>query len=265
MCRWLGSLGPDSFAIMVETTPPELARNLARHRAAMPEEILPNAAPGVLETILSMLPSPCRTLNAGAGRGGLSWLLHRAGFDVTSADLHPEHFRVQELSCQRADFLKPLPFPDDQYDLVVTSEVLEHLENPWAFLRECVRVLRRGGHLVASSPNVQSWPSRLAFLFSGLLPYFREESFVGCYHVTPIFSWSVQRFCRTTDALVEAVRYSRVEWPTRHDVPRHWSGRVRGMLLRLLPRDARFGEVAIYHLRKAIEPGPRVDVGRHSA
>ena len=60
----------------------------------LPKALEPQAAPGTWECALRQLPPAGRVLVAGAGRGGLSWLLHRAGFEVCSIDLHPEHAKV---------------------------------------------------------------------------------------------------------------------------------------------------------------------------
>lgn len=56
-----------------------------------------------------------------------------------------------------ADLRRRLPFPDDCASHIYCSHVLEHLRNPdesYAFLRECHRVLRRGGKLRVVVPNI---------------------------------------------------------------------------------------------------------------
>lgn len=236
---------------------------------ALPPELSPQAAPGTWEAALSMIAEDtrlanARVLNCGAGRGGLSKLIHDSGREVVSVDLHPEHFVVAGLECQFADVTKPLPYPDESFDCVLSVEVMEHLENPWFFFREAVRVLRLGGQFIFTSPNVENVPSRMNFLRQGELPYFRQESFDGCYHVTPIFSWAVDRCCSTCDAVVEEVRYSRVDWPRSNDIPRYDDGKGwRRKLLNLLPSNGRFGEIAAYRIAK-IRKETRFEVGSHT-
>lgn len=50
-----------------------------------------------------------------------------------------------------------LAFSNESFDLVVSFEVFEHLEEPEVYLNECSRVLRPGGRLVLSTPNRSSW------------------------------------------------------------------------------------------------------------
>lgn len=53
-----------------------------------------------------------------------------------------------------------LPFPDASFDVVLSTQVLEHLKNPARALREAVRVLRPAGRLVLTVPGV--WPTHEA-------------------------------------------------------------------------------------------------------
>jgi SAM-dependent methyltransferase len=228
-----------------------ISGSLTESLSDVPEEMSAQAAPGTWEVALRHLPSPCRVLVAGAGRGGLSWLLARHGYQVTSLDLHPDHFVAPGLTCLAADFNEPLPLKSDSQDCVLAVEVAEHLEAPWMFLREALRVLRPGGMLVFTSPNVVSLPARLLFLRAGVLPYFRVESFVGCYHVTPIFPWAVHRWAGSVGARVTKQAYSRANWPDRRDVPRFWERRWMRLLKGCLPVNALTGEITCYVVLRA--------------
>ncbi|MBW2429166.1 MAG: class I SAM-dependent methyltransferase [Deltaproteobacteria bacterium] len=57
-----------------------------------------------------------------------------------------------------------LPFKDDCFDLVIGSEVLEHIENYLQAIREIVRVLKPGSNLVVSVPRY--WPERICWALS---------------------------------------------------------------------------------------------------
>jgi SAM-dependent methyltransferase len=67
------------------------------------------------------------------------------------------------------------PLPDQSVDLATALEVIEHLSNPDNMLREVRRVLRAGGHLLLTTPNLASWVNRPLLLF-GYQPYNCEVS-----------------------------------------------------------------------------------------
>jgi methionine biosynthesis protein MetW len=68
-----------------------------------------------------------------------------------------------------------LPFRDGAFDLVVFSEVIEHLVDTDGVLDEILRVLAPGGTLIISTPNLGAWFNR-ALLALGRQPVFSEVS-----------------------------------------------------------------------------------------
>ena len=105
----------------------------------------------------------------------LTVALTRLGMSVTGLDLKPERFRsamnAQELRIERVDFeTERLPLEDGRYDVVIFNEVFEHLRiNPIFTLREARRVLRPGGTLMLSTPNLTSWKGWYFFAVKGRL------------------------------------------------------------------------------------------------
>ena len=57
-----------------------------------------------------------------------------------------------------------LPFKDQSMNLVICSEVLEHIPNPGRAIGECIRVLGSGGHMVVSVPR--RWPETICWALS---------------------------------------------------------------------------------------------------
>jgi SAM-dependent methyltransferase len=106
-----------------------------------------------------------RILDVGAGEGALVERYREWGYDVVGIDSAYESQNVE-----KADLLA-LPFEDESFDILFCLDVLEHVElldQPKA-LDEMRRVLKPGGVLLMSVPNLAHLHSRLRFLFTGKL------------------------------------------------------------------------------------------------
>lgn len=68
-------------------------------------------------------------------------------------------------------------YPNNYFDFVIASHIIEHLINPDHLILESKRVLKRGGLLIVITPNLASWMNRLLLLF-GFQPFFSEVSTV---------------------------------------------------------------------------------------
>ncbi|MFZ7128738.1 MAG: class I SAM-dependent methyltransferase [Desulfobacterales bacterium] len=122
----------------------------------------------------------CRVLDAGCGTGRHVGALHRFpgvsvfGLDPDLRDLHQTRERMHHLGEwtrhpeNRWNVLsgdvRTLPFPDGVFDLVICSEVLEHIDRDEKAAAEIVRVLKPGGDLVVSVPRFT--PERICWALS---------------------------------------------------------------------------------------------------
>lgn len=135
-----------------------------------------------------------RHLDIGAGRGELVQELRRAMSMISSAcDFHIERFAAAGISCKQVNLNhEPLPYQDAEFNLVTSSEVVEHVENYRALLREVFRVMADGGVLVLTTPNVLNVNSRVRYLVSGFanlfgpLPVRNDKLYSTGGHITPI-------------------------------------------------------------------------------
>jgi SAM-dependent methyltransferase len=90
------------------------------------------------------------------------------GVDIDREAINICHARFG-IEAKVVDLNGDLPFPPDRFDVVVLTEVLEHLPYPWITLDEIVRILRIGGKFVGSVPNGTHLRNRLRFLFRGVV------------------------------------------------------------------------------------------------
>ena len=96
-----------------------------------------------------------RVLDVGCGVGQVVARLTEAGCEAHGVDVsEPNIERARQFSerCQIYDG-KRLPFPDQHFASVGALNVLEHVDEPEAFINELVRVVQLGGRVILSSPN----------------------------------------------------------------------------------------------------------------
>lgn len=116
-----------------------------------------------------------KALDLGCGDGDYAKRLKDLGFDVIAGDIDSARFKYKkEIEFKHCDITKEMPFPDKAFDYVLLMEVVEHLRNPYIVLPEINRIIKDGGYLIASTPNILNLNSRFRFLFEGAYEYFRE-------------------------------------------------------------------------------------------
>ena len=108
-----------------------------------------------------------RVLDLGCRDGALTQT-YLPGNEVVGVDADREALAAASrlgIETHWADLDQPLEFADESFDVAVAGEILEHLRDPHALVREIRRVLRPGGTFVASVPNAYRLKGRLRFLF----------------------------------------------------------------------------------------------------
>jgi 2-polyprenyl-6-hydroxyphenyl methylase/3-demethylubiquinone-9 3-methyltransferase len=168
-------------------------------------------------------------LDVGCGLGFFSERLARRGARVLATDLGPglvERTR-ERVGCeaQVADALRLADqFGPDRFDLVVSSECIEHTPNPREALLQMVTVLKPGGYIAISTPNVIWYPAVKLSTMLKIRPFDGFENFstwrslrstlregnvevvqeVGL-HLFP-FQFGAHRFSRWCDANLQGLR-----------------------------------------------------------
>lgn len=111
----------------------------------------------IFDTLLGHQDLRGRTLlDAGCGTGWFSQRAWERGAQVTALDIGPRLLREVRAKCPArtvcGDVLN-MQFDDGAFDVVVSSECIEHTRNPARAVRELVRVCRPGGLIVITCPN----------------------------------------------------------------------------------------------------------------
>jgi 2-polyprenyl-3-methyl-5-hydroxy-6-metoxy-1,4-benzoquinol methylase len=99
-----------------------------------------------------------RLLDVGCGSGEWLTFMRELGWLVEGVDFDDDAVKVArkdglEVKCGS---LEHQGFPNDNFDVVTLSHVIEHVPDPVETLAECVRILKPGGKLVLFTPNSAS-------------------------------------------------------------------------------------------------------------
>jgi SAM-dependent methyltransferase len=182
----------------------------------------------MLAEVLRPAQAPATIIDIGCGDGFATRVAadhnpghHFAGLDWSAGSLAAA--RQRGIAVLRAGLDGPsLPLAAGSVDVVVMSEVIEHLVDTDSAIEAAHRVLRPGGSLLLSTPNLASWYNRGLLAF-GIQPVFSEVSLRSVFG-RPGSQVAGHLHMFTRRALVEflqAYGFScvRVAGATYHDVP----------------------------------------------
>jgi 2-polyprenyl-3-methyl-5-hydroxy-6-metoxy-1,4-benzoquinol methylase len=182
------------------------------------------AAPDAYELALDFMSRGRRgrSIDLAAGSGYTSRRLKELGFEITAYDIFTDQFVPRDITIRKADLNQALPEDSGSLDAVLALEVIEHLENPRAFLREIARVLKPGGSLVLSTPNIVTVGSKLRFAFREELELFfndvsrTRDPFCdeASGHISPLLPWLLNMFVKDAGMTVVQTGYTK-RWGLR--------------------------------------------------
>lgn len=147
-----------------------------------------------------------KVLDIGAGAGAFSKRLYNNGYNVEAIDVETFEWIPKEIPFLKLDLNKGLKSSVNKtYDALCCLEVIEHLENPWGFLREINSITNIGGKLLLTTPNITSFWSRMYFLrsghFHGFMPYDLSYG-----HINPLSGYEIELIAKNTGWKVLEIR-----------------------------------------------------------
>ena len=139
----------------------------------------------------SLFPRTGKVLDLACGDGAVAqYLKNNLGLDVVGFDVSEialKESKKRGIKVVLGDVEKKLPFDNKSFDVVFWGDNIEHLFDPGAVVVEIARILKSGGTLILSCPNMGYWKYRLYYLFKGRLP---DTEWTG----NPPWAWSHIRF-----------------------------------------------------------------------
>jgi len=117
-----------------------------------------------------------KVLDTACGRGEVAQILASKGHTVFACDIDDAFMADRgKIDFRNIDLDKRLPYDDNRFDSVINCEALQYLNCPRSFIRETARVLRSGGNLILSVPNIHSIRGRYTFFKTAKLVFYDSE------------------------------------------------------------------------------------------
>jgi SAM-dependent methyltransferase len=188
-----------------------------------------------------------RLLDLGCGNGAFAESLSMRNWRCVGMELLANLVRETSrrgIQVVQADAAHPFPVAREQFDVVFAGEILEHQVGDDDFLEECHRVVRPGGLLILTTPNLVSLGNRILMSFGKLPRYAYFEFHYRIY---------------TLDLLLAKIRHAGFgpihTWSSHVIISRssprrflaRWAGGLGEWLGAVVPR---FGEMFVVVSRK---------------
>jgi len=131
-----------------------------------------------------------RVLDVGSSTGVITDALRRRGLHPSGIDVVPEFVAYAQEHFPECEFqvgaAEDIPYPDETFDFISLSSVLEHVEDWRRTLRECARVLKTDGVLYLSTSN-RLWPRQSE------IKYFHGFGYLPGKLQRRIYQWAMDK------------------------------------------------------------------------
>ena len=160
-------------------------------------------------------------LDIGSLFGYVAYGAKVIGYEVYGVDLAryvgqlAPRFKAWQIDNRAADLEKEdLPFPDNYFDLVMASEVLEHFRfHPARFLREAARVLKPGGRLLITTPNLIRLNNVVKMFLGRSINWDISEEYWDGVHAREFTAVEIKQVAEKCGLVTERIEYRNFSYP----------------------------------------------------
>lgn len=150
-------------------------------------------------------------LEIGCGMGYFCKEAVKKGAKVTGVDVGKSLLNISKKKIKKARFLQAnaskLPFKNSTYDIVLCTEVIEHVDDQTNALKEMLRVVKKDGLIVITTPNKIYKPLFASLNKVGLRPYDGNEKW--------FFTWSLKKFINKNGGKIIKTWYFNIPYPSK--------------------------------------------------
>ncbi|MEK7082996.1 MAG: class I SAM-dependent methyltransferase [Patescibacteria group bacterium] len=179
---------------------------------------------------LKLFPKEGRILDCGPASGMFIKVLQDNGFkhihalDVIDTMIYGDR---AQFPFQEIDFNKDIfPYTDQYFDGVTAWGIMEHMENPYHFMREIHRVLKNDHYFLMAVPSMFHWWSRLIFLKAGLFPRWSHRNNHIALFPRGVFENTFLRYFTLEKTLYTkpSFRLNVFDWTSKYVPSNEWFG-----------------------------------------
>lgn len=198
-------------------------------------------------------------LDIACGDGALSIRLLDHGYsNIDAVDIEPglltttPGIHYTQLNLNNEEQLRQFAYSNkEKYDLILGIETIEHLENPWNYLRFLKIMVKNSGTLLISTPNINSIYSKISFLSKNRFFQFGEDD-LSYWHINPISSFEME-------TIIKHLNLTLISKNLGGTYPIIWLTRniffsiiysISNILMYPICREDRYGWCLIYQIKK---------------
>ncbi len=137
------------------------------------------------------LPAGANILDIGAGAGAFSLRMADNGFNVDACDQFDNCQCKDKINFFTAN-VENMQIHYKQYDAIFLIELAEHCESPRQLIQNYAKLLKPGGLIYITTPNVDSVISRAWFFLTGEHWYFDQKSIEEAGHIMPLHNFQLK-------------------------------------------------------------------------